>query len=149
MELRQRPLTRSKWRLVTGLAILLGCACAPPPRPLPPRILGSVSGDWTGRTSEGRAIAFTVSRNQRIVAVTLEYAHGGCSGTVIIPANVPLFYTADQAAATVVSSSNGQPGPGPIAVRFLFLSTRNASGTATFPNDPACRGTSATWTAAR
>jgi hypothetical protein len=147
MALPWRPLTRSEWRLVTGLAILIWCACAPPPprRLAPPR---NFSGKWTGRTSQGGAMAFTVSAN-RITALTFDYVCDGGSGNLTIPADVPLLNTSGRAAATVRFSSTGPSGPARIFVRFLFQSVRNASGTVEFTNDPACGSREATWTATK
>jgi len=148
MALRWRPLTRPEWRLVAGLAILIWCACAPPP---PPRRLAppkNFSGKWTGRTSQGGAIAFTVSANQ-ITALTVDYACAGGSGSLTLPAGVSLLNTSGRAAATVAFSSTGPAGPTRIVVRFLFQSARSANGTVEFRNDPACGSSDTTWTATK
>jgi|SRR5215471_6624760 len=148
MAWRRRPLTRAEFRLVSGLAILIWCACAPPPPP--PRIAPrSFSGTWIGTTSQGRSIAFTVSRDQRITTVKFDYAFGGCLGSLTIPAGAPLLNTPGRAAATVTFPPDGQPGSFLVVVRFLFLSSGNANGTIEFTNDPVCGSGSATWTAAR
>lgn len=147
MVVRRRPLTRSEWRLVTGLAILIWCACAPP---APPRVAPrrDFSGRWTGRTSQGRAIAFTVSGNQ-ITALTVDYACGGGSGSLTLPAGVPLLNLSGRPAATITFSSDGPSGPTRIVVRFLFQSARSANGLVEFTNDPACGSSEVTWTATR
>lgn len=147
MALPRRPLTRSEWQLVTGLAILIWCACAPPPPPrlAPPK---KFSGQWTGRTSQGGAIAFTVTAN-RITALRFDYACAGGSGDLTLPAGVPLLSTPGTTFATVAFSSNGPPGPTRIIVRFSFPSARNANGTVEFTNDGACGNSRATWTATR
>ena len=147
MALPWRPLTRPEWRLVTGLAILIWCACAPPP---PPRITpGSFSGNWTGRTSQGRAISFTVSARQRITALRIDYGCGGGTGHLSIPADVPLLSTSAGKAATVTFSDDGLSGPYRIVVRFLFGSLSVASGTFEFTNEMMCGTSDLTWTAAR
>src|ERR1044071_4923301 len=38
-------------------------------------------GSWTGSTADGSSIAFTVSSDQRVVAITVGYAFNGCRGT--------------------------------------------------------------------
>src|SRR5438874_2568990 len=37
-------------------------------------------GQWTGTTSQGRSIAFTVSSEQKVTAITVGYSFNGCSG---------------------------------------------------------------------
>ena len=142
-----RPLTRPEWRLVTGFAILIWCACAPPP---PPRITpGSFSGNWTGRTSQGRAISFTVSARQRVTAVRFDYGCGAGTGSLTIPSDAPLLTTSAGSAATVTFSSDGLSGPYRIVVRFLFGAARVASGTVEFTNEMMCGTRELTWSAAR
>ena len=139
-----RPLTRLEWQFVAGMAILIWCACAPPrPTPL------DFSGSWTGTTSQGRPIAFTVSRDLAITGLTLEYAFGTCSGSVAIPANVPLLNTTATAAANVVYTPNGPSGPDRINTFFTFTSTTNANGTVLFADFAGCSNTTATWTATK
>ena len=144
----RRLLAWPGWRIVTGLAILIWCACAPPPPPrriAPPR---NFSGNWAGRTSEGRAIAFTVAAN-RITAVAVDYACGGGPITLTLPADVRLFNTSGQAIATVLLSSDGPSGPARVVVRFLFPSGNSARGTVEFTNHAACGNSEMTWTATR
>ena len=147
MALRWRPSTRSEWRLATGLAILIWCACTPlpPPRLPPPR---SYNGHWKG-TSQGRAIAFTVSGN-RITALTFDYACSGGSGSMTIPADVPLMSTFnDRTAAAVRFSPGGPSGSSQILVRFLFQTVKGADVIVEFTNDPACGTSQARWHATR
>jgi hypothetical protein len=147
MTWRWRRLTRPEGRVAAGLAILIWCACAPPPPPrLAPR---NFSGTWTGTTSQGRAISFTVSRNLRITGLTLGYAYGGCSGSLTIPADVPLLNTPRWASAIVAHSSNEPSGPRRVVVRFVLPAPGNANGTVEFRDDPACGSSEATWTATR
>src|SRR5262245_10418737 len=129
-----RPLTRLEWQLAAGMAILIWCACAPPPRPTPL----DFSGSWTGTTSQGRPIAFTVSRDLVITGLTLEYAFGGCSDSVKIPASVPLLNTTGSAAANVVYTPNGPSGPDRINTFFTFTSTTYANGTVAFADFAGC-----------
>jgi hypothetical protein len=145
--LRWRSLTRSEWRLVAGFAILIWCACGPPP---PPKITpGSFAGSWTGRTSQGLMISFTVSARQRIKGLSLVYRCGGGSGSLTIPADVPLLTTSAGKAATLTYSSDGLSGPYRIVVRFLFGSARVANGTVEFTNEMVCGTRDVTWTATR
>src|SRR5262245_32235187 len=43
------------------------------------------AGEWTGTTSQGAAIAFTVSPSEKVTAITVGYAFAGCSGTKTYP----------------------------------------------------------------
>ena len=143
--MKRRPLTRVQWQLAAGLAILIWCACAPPSRPTPL----DFSGEWAGTTSQGRPIAFTVSQDLRITAVTVEYAFASCSGTLTIPANAPLLNTSGTATAVVKDPPGGPAGPVASDVRFLFPSITRSNGTIMLAAGPGCGGATATWTASK
>ena len=59
--------------LIAGLAA--GCSSAPI-RPGGP----DYAGDWSGTTSQGRPISFTISSNARVTAISVAYDFSGCSG---------------------------------------------------------------------
>jgi hypothetical protein len=40
----------------------------------------TLDGQWSGTTSQGAPIAFTVSSDQRVTAITVGYSFNGCSG---------------------------------------------------------------------
>jgi len=136
-----RRLTRLEWRIAAGMAILLWCACAPPRprmRPMP------LSGTWSGTTSQGRAIRFIVTPYMRVTGVTVEYAFGGCSGTVDIPGDAPVTNASGTPGGVIRS---GLSGPNRIFVDFAFGSITHANGTIQFIDVPPCGHTYATWTA--
>jgi hypothetical protein len=110
-------------------------------------------GQWSGTTSQGTAIAFTVSSAQTVTALTLGYAFGGCSGTKTF---------SDLSAAVYPSG----PGPtfayatiAPDGASFTeevigtFASNAVASGVVLLSGYPGCGNpnvvVSAIWTAAR
>jgi hypothetical protein len=137
-----RRLTKTEWQLAGGLAVLVGCACAPSrPTPL------DFSGEWAGTTSQARPIAFTVSPDLRITAVTVDYSFNGCAGSLTIPSNVALLNTAATADAVVSYAPNGPTGPSRTTVHFLFPSIASASGTLEFMDYSTCGSSNATWTA--
>jgi len=108
-----------------------------------------LSGQWTGRTSQGTAIAFTVSAN-RITGVRLDYSCSGGGGGLTIPADASLLIGPGATFATVFISTSGPVDVfRAITVRFIFRSARNANGIVEFANDRACGTSEATWTAAR
>src|SRR6266566_47373 len=101
-----RALTKAEWRFAGGMAILIGCACAPPrPTPL------NFAGDWAGTTSQGRAITFTVSSDLIITRLSVDYAFGGCTGSLTVSPNVALLNTSGAAAAVVTYTATGPTGP--------------------------------------
>jgi hypothetical protein len=137
-----RPLTRAEWQFAAGMAILIWCACSPVrPKPL------DFSGAWAGTTSQGRPITFTVSSDQRISALAVDYAFGSCSGSVTVSPDAALANTNGAASAVVVHAPNGISGPSRTVVNFLFPSPTHANGTLTFVDYPTCGNSSATWTA--
>ena len=66
--------------LTTALCVFIS-ACsdsdAGPTTPGPARY----DGEWTGTTSQGRPITFTVSPDQKVTDITVGYSFGSCSGT--------------------------------------------------------------------
>jgi len=100
--------------------------------------------------SQGGTIAFTVSARQRITALRIDYGCGGGTGSLSIPADVPLLTTSAGRAATVTFSSDGPSGPYRIVVRFLFgAPSRVANGTIEFTNEMVCGTRELTWIASR
>jgi len=139
-----RPLTRSQWQLAAGLAILIWCACSPVrPAPL------DFSGSWSGTTSQGRPIAFSVSPDLRITTLSIDYAFSTCSGTVTMSPSAALANPNGTASAVAVNAPNGLNGPSRTSVNFLFPSPTSASGTAQFFDYPDCGNSNATWTATK
>ena len=55
-------------------------ACGDGDHPTGPSASAGIDGQWSGTTAQGTPIAFTVSGN-RVVAVTVGYSFGGCSGS--------------------------------------------------------------------
>src|SRR4051812_50226850 len=99
---RMRIPRRPEWTFTTGMAILIWCACSPArPTPL------NFAGEWTGTTSQGRPITFTVSGDLRITAVAVDFAFAGCSGAVTIPADVALLNTGGARARVGAQSAPG------------------------------------------
>ena len=140
-----RKLTRAEWQFAGGIAILIGCACAPGPRPTPINF----SGDWGGTTSQARRMTFTVSPDLRITVLAIDYSFGGCSGSLTLSPNVPLTNTGGTAVAMVTYAPNGPSGPGRAVVNFVFPSAFSANGTVQFMEFPDCGGSNATWEANR
>ena len=112
-------------------------------------------------TSQGVPIAFTVSPDETVTAITLGYSFNACSGSQTFSnLNVP---TAPEVICVPgpcpgpVSSyrafhySDGQFGSGPLTtVNGLFLPGNRAQGLAAFVDYPGCgTATGVEWTATR
>jgi hypothetical protein len=140
----KRKLTKAEWQFTGGMAILIGCACAPArPTPL------DFSGEWAGTTSQSRPIAFTVSPNLAVTAVKIDYSFGGCSGSVSLSPSAALTNTSGTAAALVGYAPNGPTGPNRAVVRFLFPTVATANGSVEFMDYAGCGSSTATWTASK
>jgi hypothetical protein len=137
-------MTRTDWQFAAGMAVLIGCACAPSrPTPL------DFSGAWAGTTSQGLPITFTVSPDLRVTALTVDYSFGGCSSSLTLSPDAALTNTSATAATVVDYAPNGPTGPSRTVVHFLFPSISSANGTVEFHDYPACGSSNANWTASK
>jgi hypothetical protein len=143
--------------------MVLAAACSHLPLPGAAISLARVqslsAGEWSGTTSQGMPIAFTVSSDETVTAITIGYDFNECSGSsAYSDLNVP---TAPQVTCIpgpcsgVVTSYrafaylNGSFGSGPVTqINGLFLPGNQARGQVTFTDYPSC-GTAppAEWTA--
>lgn len=149
------------------LACLLASACTratlPVARALPGLgLTASLSvGEWSGTTSQGKPIAFTVSPNETVTTIAVGYDFNGCSGShtfsdLVVPTNPnvtcipgPCPGTAESYRA--FSYINGSFASGPVTqVNGVFLPRNEARGQVNFHNYPGC-GTAVAveWTATR
>jgi hypothetical protein len=107
------------------------------------------AGEWVGTTSQGQPIAFTVSADERVTAITVGYDFNGCSGSKIfadlsVPA-APQVTCIPGPCSGVVKSyrafgyTNGSVGSGAVTqINGLFLPGNEARGQATFADYPSC-----------
>lgn len=138
--------------------VIVGCgasgACGGPGAPS-----AGYAGEWTGTTSQGTAITFTITEDERVTAISVGYNFGGCSGTesfqnlslgiapdvTCIPGPCPPNVTSFRR----LSYSSGREGRS-VVVNGVFLSTTRAEGSVAFRDYPACGSAiGAPWTAAR
>jgi hypothetical protein len=156
-----RP-TDAGW-LCLSAALILQCACVRPmlPSSLPMPGLSSLSvGEWEGTTSQGRTIAFTVSRDEKVTSIALGYDFNDCSGTreflelnvptapdvTCIPGPCPRTATSYRA----FGFSDGTVAAGPYTqVNGVFLPRNQAKGQAIFSNYADCGSATVEWTATR
>lgn len=117
-------------------------------------------GEWSGTTSQGMPIAFTVSDDEILTKMTIGHDFNGCMDTesfedvqtpttsnlTCIPGPCPNT-AASYRSLVFVSGSDGHDRH--IQVNGVFLPFGEARGQAVFSNFPACGSATAEWTATR
>ena len=148
------------WRCLLGLGWALLSACTGPTAPTP-AVTSLSAGQWSGTTSQGMSIAFTVSADETLTQITIGYRVNGCSGSqtfanLAVRTAPEVICASGQCPAGVTSYraftySSGRLGDGPVTgVNGLFLPGNRAEGRAGFWDYPDCGTESAvTWTATR
>lgn len=120
----------------------------------------TLEGEWTGTTTQGTPISFTVSPDQKVTAITVAYRFSGCTGTqtfanlsletapnlVCVPAPCPASLTSFRA---FNYSSGPREGPS-TTVNALFSTTSSAEGQVAFRDYAGCgSATGVGWTAVK
>lgn len=147
-------------KLLLVVLVAAGCSGSPVapspaatslPAPSPagvPRPTG-FAGEWSGTTLTGERIAFTVSAEQKVTAITIEYRFGGCSGTrtftgltveILTPAGTPPMF---QHRVSDADSRNL------IAVDGAFDSSEQVTGLTGFNDFMTCGSSLSLWRASR
>ena len=119
-----------------------------------------LAGQWSGTTSQGTPISFTVSADEKVTSITVGYSFNGCSGSqtfanlnvetapnvACIPGPCPPSISSYRAFGY---SAGPREGPS-TSVNGLFLPMGRAEGLAGFRDYPDC-GTALgiAWTATR
>ena len=135
----------------------LASACGSPSRPSSPRY----AGQWSGMTTQGQPIDFTISSEESVTTISLGHSFNGCSGSqtfsnlrlAIMPQVecIPGPCSASVTSYRAFSYSSGSPIEGQSTdIRAVFMPLERAEGTANFRNVPGC-GTAmgVAWSAAR
>ena len=117
------------------------------------------AGEWAGTTAQGTTIAFTISENERVTAISVGYNFGGCSGAESF-SNLDLPIAPDVTCIPEpcppnissfrrLSYSSGRDGPS-VTINGVFGSQTRAEGIVAFRDYPACGSAIGTpWTAMR
>ena len=130
------------------MLVVIGCGHAPTAPAAP-----SYAGTWTGTTSQGTAVRFTVSADQKLTDLTVGYDFNGCAGTLTFTPGVAI--TNVPTAPIPVGSASYESGAvgtaNRLLINFLFTSTTDSHGLAIFVDYAACGGGALTtaWTATR
>jgi len=145
-------------------ALTSGCIPLSPLTGAPPPLAGASSlsvGEWSGTTSQGMPIAFSVSTDERVTTITLGYAFNGCSGShtfsdLDVPTAPNVTCVPGPCSGTLISYRafgyvNGSFGSGPVTqVNGLFLPRNEARGQVAFLDYPGCgTATAVEWTATK
>jgi hypothetical protein len=152
--------TQTKAVLWVGtFAAVVASACSS--GPTSPSASSLSVGQWSGTTTQGASIAFTVSSDEVLTTIAVGYAFNGCSGTqtfadLSVPTAPNVTCVPGPCSGTIstyraIAYSSGLGGTGPsTTVNGLFLPGGRAQGQISFRDYPGC-GTAAgvEWTATR
>jgi hypothetical protein len=146
----------------TSVAVLVSACSGPPLLPLPGRLpTQSLSvGRWSGTTSQGMPIVFSVSADQTVTSIEVGYDFNGCSGSltygdISVPTapNVTCMDGPCPAAVSAYRAFGYSAGPvhGPrMQINGLFLPGERAQGQVGFFDYPNCgTATAVQWSATR
>ena len=152
---------RRRTKAVLSVGILTGLlASACGSGPASPSSSSLSVGQWTGTTTQGAPITFTVSSDEILTTIVIAYSFNGCSGVqTFANLNVPtapnVICIPGPCSNTLstyraFSYSSGSVGTGPTtSINGLFLPLNQAQGQASFQDFPGCGTAGAEWTATR
>ena len=110
-------------------------------------------GQWKGTTSQGRPIAFTVSLDQKVTAITVGYSFNGCSGSnTFSNLNLDIGVTPNPATSLGPGFGFGSGAPDGANYTQVYGSVRSnttASGTVIFGDFAGCGNAVGIWTATK
>jgi len=120
------------------------------------------AGQWSGTTSQGTTIAFTISQDERVTDISIGYRFDICTGTktfsnlaLAIAPNVTCLPNPCPADVTsfreITFQSTGATGDPSTGLAGVFGADGTVRGSATFRNYPGCENIvgTATWSATR
>ena len=121
----------------------------PSPTAPSPTAPGGYAGEWSGATLTGERIAFTVSADQKVIAITVDYRFGGCSGTRTFSGlSIPIG-TASGASPFFQHRATDSDTRNFIAVDGFFDSSEAAGGFVGFSEFMGCGDSFGLWNARR
>jgi hypothetical protein len=147
-----------KSRLLVVIAVSVSAACGAN-SPVEPSARPDYAGLWKGPTSRGGTITFTVSSEQRVVAISVHDNLNGCSGTAVLSG---LSLEVARPRLAPGSPNTGGPfdnpsfgtgtqglEPSPLGVSGSFTSGDTAIGVLTLRHLGDCGSGVASWTATK
>ena len=111
-------------------------------------------GQWSGTTSQGKPITFTVAPEQKVTAITVGYGFNGCSGEKAFSGlNLDIGFPPVPSPLTIgpgFGYGSGPPDkPNYTQVYGSFTSTTRATGSVVFGDYSGCGNGGAIWTASK
>lgn len=130
----------------TLAGVVSACGGTPSPSPTSP-----YRGEWSGMTSHGAAISFSVSADQKVTAISVGYSFNGCSGTKTFPGlSLPIAPNPIQPGLPAFEFNSGpREQPNYTGVTGTFAATDTAAGLMAFGNYDGCNNGLASWSAAK
>jgi hypothetical protein len=98
------------------------------------------AGEWSGTTSQGQPISFSVSSDQTVTALSVGYVFSGCSGIDRLSGlSEPIIYPASTGGLSQFGRklADGRA----INVTIAFVANQIASGAVVFCGAPSCGST--------
>jgi hypothetical protein len=138
----------------TMLMCVLMCACGSSPTTPSSGGSGRYDGQWSGTTSQGRPITFTVSSEQKVTAITVGYSFNGCSGmntfsNLNLDIGNPPNPTSPSLGPSFGYGSGPADGPNYTQVLGSFTASTSATGSVIFGGYSGCATAVGSWTATR
>lgn len=130
----------------------------------PDGLEGTYTGEWSGATSQGGSVAFSVSAQNIVTFLTIGHDFNGCRGTQRfsslsiaigqsgLPGRLPTYFALEGIADSNPGFGYGSGSPeAPNFVQLTgqFQSGQAANGTVTFLNFEKCGNTLAHWNATK
>jgi hypothetical protein len=111
-------------------------------------------GEWSGTTSQGRPITFTVSADQKVTAITVGYSFGSCSGTntfsnLNLDIGTSPFPGAPQIGPGFGFGSGSAELPNYTQIFGNFSSSTSVTGSVIFANFAGCGNSGGIWSASK
>jgi hypothetical protein len=142
--------------LTTALCVFMGaCGSGDSRLTTPsPGARPGYDGQWSGTTSQGGPITFTVSSDQKVTAITVGYRFNGCSGAnTFSNLNLDIGNPPNPNAPTIgpgFGYGSGPPdGPSYTQIYGSFTSNTTATGSVIFGAFPGCGNAVGIWSATR
>jgi len=136
------------------LGLIITLACSGPGTPTsPPGVMATYQGEWSGMTSQGMRISFTVA-DQKVTSISVGYNFNGCTGTHAFPnLNLVIGYPPNPSApypGPGFGFGSGAPdAPNYTQVYGTFGSSTAASGSLVFGDYAGCGNSLGIWSASR
>jgi hypothetical protein len=141
-------------RLALAVAVLALGACGDGTPTSPSTPTGYV-GVWSGAVTQGGNVSFTVSAEETVVAVTVNYSLNGCTGTATL-SNIALLVAEPQTLPSgevlppsFGSGTEGLDSPDFLGIQGTFSSGTTAHGLLVFNQYRGCGSALFSWNASR